>query len=214
MTKTPARLPLKRKLPNLPARGNRRERTGIREEFFLNHMKETARRLHGHPCIVAFTVFNEGWGQFNSDSAYEILKAEEPERLIDTTSGWFAQSLSDFDSEHVYFRTVTLHPMKRPMLLSECGGFVYDTRPGKRNGMVWGYGKCRSSEELTDRIADMYRRMVIPAVEKGLCGCIYTQLSDVENELNGLVSYDRNEVKVSVERIREITKDIEAALKK
>ena len=80
---------------------NDSKKNGEREEFFLSHMKQTADHLHGHPCIIAYTVFNEGWGQFNSDEAYDILKDEEPERLIDTTSGWFAGSRSDFDSEHI-----------------------------------------------------------------------------------------------------------------
>ncbi|MBP1555805.1 MAG: glycoside hydrolase family 2, partial [Oscillospiraceae bacterium] len=176
--------------------------------FFLSHMKQTAAHLHGHPCIIAYTIFNEGWGQFNSDEAYGILKAEEPDRLIDTTSGWFAGNRSDFDSEHVYFRTKKLNPGIRPMLLSECGGFVYDTDPQTGKGPVWGYGRCRSSQELTARIADMYRRMVLPAVGKGLCGCIFTQLSDVENELNGLVTYDRTVVKADPDVLRRISEEI------
>ena len=189
-------------------RRNDSKKNGEREEFFLSHMRQTADHLHGHPCVVAYTVFNEGWGQFNSDEAYDILKAEEPDRLIDTTSGWFAGNRSDFDSEHVYFRTKKLNPGIRPMLLSECGGFVYDTDPQTGKGPVWGYGRCRSSQELTARIVDMYRRMVLPAVGKGLCGCIFTQLSDVENELNGLVTYERTFVKADPDALKKISDEI------
>jgi len=189
-------------------RRNDRKKNGEREEFFLSHMRQTAAHLHGHPCIIAYTIFNEGWGQFNSDEAYDILKAEEPDRLIDTTSGWFAGSRSDFDSEHIYFRTKKLRPGVRPMLLSECGGFVFDADPQTKKGPVWGYGRCRSSQELTARIVDMYRRMVLPAVGKGLCGCIFTQLSDVENELNGLVTYDRTFVKADPDALKKISDEI------
>ncbi len=193
-------------------RSDRKKRTGTREAFFIRHMTETAEHLHSHPCVIAFTVFNEGWGQFNADEAYDLLKAQEPSRLIDAASGWFAQSKSDFDSEHVYFRTKKLRPGTRPMLLSECGGFVLDTDPENRKGSVWGYGKCTSSEELTARIEDMYERMVIPAVGRGLCGSIYTQISDVENELNGLTTYDRTRIKVDAARMKKLSEEIYSAL--
>lgn len=190
-----------------------KKKMGSREKFFLEHMRQTAAYLHEHPCVIAFTIFNEGWGQFNSDAAYRMLKTEEPSRLIDSTSGWFAQSESDFDSEHVYFKTVSLKPGERPMFLSECGGFVYDVHPHERKGAVWGYGRCLDSSELTQRIEDIYRKMIIPAIGKGLCGSIYTQLSDVENELNGLLTYDRREVKVNVKKMRELSDEICRTLK-
>ena len=82
------------------------------------------------------------------------------------------------------------------MLLSECGGYTLDTAgrtDGKKN---YGYGKCKDSSELTLRLVTMYREMVIPAISKGLCGCVYTQLSDVEGEINGLYTYDRKTCKV------------------
>jgi len=185
---------------------------GKREEFFLTHMLKTADRLYGHPCVVVYTIFNEGWGQFNSSQAYDMLKERDPSRLIDTASGWFVPERSDFDSVHIYFRTVRLKPDIRPMLLSECGGFIYETEPGK-NGRVWGYGRCESSQALTERIRSMYRKMVIPAVKDGLCGCIYTQLSDVESEINGLVTYDRETVKADPGGIREIAGWIRKELK-
>ena len=191
---------------------DRKETEGKREQFFRKHMLDTAEHLDGHPCIAVYTIFNEGWGQFNSDSMYDLLKEKHPDRLIDSASGWFSQEKSDFDSEHVYFREKTLRPGRRPMLLSECGGFILDVDPSSRKGPVWGYGKCRTPEELTDRIEHLYRNMVIPAVSRGLCGCIYTQLSDVENELNGLVSYDRKTIKAVIPRLREISRLVSGEL--
>ena len=185
----------------LPTFGMKRRRDDRKplsdhQRFFLRHSEDTLRHLYNHPCVVMYTIFNEGWGQFRSDEAYDRLKSVDPTRLYDSTSGWFAQKRSDFDSEHIYFRTADLKPKKRPMLLSECGGYTLDTAgrtDGKKN---YGYGKCKDSSELTLRIVHMYREMVIPSISAGLCGCVYTQLSDVEGEINGLYTYDRKTCKV------------------
>jgi hypothetical protein len=193
---------------------DRKGSRGKREEFFIQHMLDTAEHLDGHPCVAAYTIFNEGWGQFDSDSMYDMLKKHSPDKLIDSASGWFAQERSDIDSEHVYFREKTLKPGDRPMLLSECGGFILDTDPSAKKGPVWGYGRCRTPEQLTEKIEHLYRNMVIPAVGKGLCGCIYTQLSDVENELNGLVSYDRKKLKVLIPRLKELSGQVTEELKR
>ena len=203
-------------LPTLgfTSRNDRTEEPDERMEFFVKHMQETAFRLYGHPCIIAYTIFNEGWGQFNSDSCYDTLKNLDPTRLIDSASGWFAQSRTDFDSLHVYFRTKKLSPSpERPMLLSECGGFTLDMGK-KRKGLSWGYGRSRSSEKLTEKIEAMYEKMVIPAIASGLCGSIYTQLSDVENEINDLFTYDRSCCKVIPERMAAISQKLYSTLKK
>ena len=174
----------------------------FRKKFFEQHMRDTIKHLYNHPSVVLYTIFNEGWGQFDSDRMYEIAKELDATRLYDSTSGWFAGSKSDFDSEHVYFRNKKLKPGKRPMLLSECGGFTYKVDGHCYNpDKSYGYGACKSSEELTDRIIDMYEKMVFPAIKEGLCGVIYTQLSDVEDEINGLYTYDRKVCKVDKEKM-------------
>ena len=85
------------------------------------------------------------------------------------------------------------------MLLSECGGFTLDSADRTDGQKTYGYGKCKDSSELTLRLVSLYRDMVIPAISKGLCGCVYTQLSDVEGEINGLYTYDRKTCKVDTE---------------
>ena len=169
--------------------------------FFFDHSAETVRLLRNHPCIIAYTIFNEGWGQFDSDRIYDRLKALDPTRLFDSTSGWFARKKSDFDSEHIYFRLKKLRPKKRPLLVSECGGYSYNL---SGQNATYGYGKCASREELTERIERLYSEMILPAIGSGCCGCIYTQLSDVEDEINGLYSYDRKVCKVDKERMRTV----------
>ena len=186
-----------------------------RKRIFIEHMVETMKTLRNHPCIIAYTIFNEGWGQFESDRLYGIAKETDPTRLIDSTSGWFAQHLSDFDSKHIYFHVIPLHPKKkRAMLLSECGGYTLEVKGHlfSRIKGIFGYGKCHDEEELTDAILHMYEVMVLPAIKGGLCGCIYTQLTDVEDELNGLYTYDRAVRKVLPAPMKALSKKIRYAL--
>ncbi len=183
--------------------------TSKREKIFVEHTEETVRQLYNHPCIVAYTIFNEGWGQFNSDEMYDRVKALDGTRLIDSTSGWFAQKKNDFDSEHIYFRTKKLKIKKRPLFVSECGGYSLAVEEHLFNPKkAYGYGKTKDSHELTETIATMYRKMLIPAIAKGACGCIYTQLSDVEDEINGLYTYDRKVCKVEKELMRKVATEL------
>lgn len=175
-----------------------------RKAIFEAHAAATQAHLYNHPCIVSYTIFNEGWGQFDSDRVYANCKAADPTRIYDATSGWFAQKQSDMESLHIYFKTMQLAPTgPRPLFLSECGGY---TRPidGHRfnTEKTYGYGAAESEEALTDKILALYETMVLPSIPAGLCGCIYTQVSDVEDEVNGLYTYDREICKVTKERMR------------
>jgi len=173
------------------------------KKVFEWHMKDTLHDLYNHPCIIGYTIFNEGWGQFESDRMYEIAKSVDSTRFYDATSGWFAQTKSDLDSEHIYFRAEELHAKERPMFLSECGGFSYAVEGHMFNTeKSYGYGACKSVEELTDRIVDMYNVMVVPGIKGGVCGCVYTQVSDVEDEINGMYTYDREVCKVNKEKMQ------------
>ena len=180
-----------------------------RKAFFEQHCRDTIAHLHNHPCVIAYTIFNEGWGQYDSDRIYKMLKEMDPTRFYDSTSGWFHKKHSDVDSLHIYFRNKVLKPGKRPMLLSECGGY---TRAIEGHMFVgegnYGYGKTDSEEALTEKIEEMYDVMVFPAIEKGLCGVIYTQVSDVEDEINGLYTFDRAVCKVNGARMRAIAEKI------
>jgi len=185
-----------------------------RKAFFEQHCLETQAHLYNHPCVIAYTIFNEGWGQFDADRMYETLKKNDPTRFYDATSGWFAQKKSDVDSLHIYFRNAELHPGKRPMLLSECGGYTRAIEGHMFNpSRKYGYGKTDSEEALTDKIAEMYEKMVLPAIPQGLCGVIYTQVSDVEDEINGLYTYDREICKVNKEKMRALAQRAFSALK-
>lgn len=180
-----------------------------RKDFFRQHMLDTLKHLHNHPSVIAYTIFNEGWGQFNSDDMYHLAKTADPSRLYDSTSGWFAQKCSDFDSPHIYFRSKKLNPRNRPLLLSECGGFAMAVEGHRFNPKKkYGYGTCQNSVELTERIMALYEKMIFPAIPDGCGGCIYTQLSDVEEEINGLYTYDRQVCKVEKEELRILSQSI------
>ena len=95
------------------------------------------------------------------------------------------------------------------MFLSECGGYSYLVEGHAFNpDKTYGYGACKSSEELTDRIVAMYEGMVLPGIKGGVCGCVYTQLSDVEDEINGMYTYDREVCKVNKEKMQRLAERI------
>lgn len=191
-------------------RGNKAQR-----EIFIKHTEDTIKHLHNHPCIIGYTIFNEGWGQFQSDKLYDFIKKIDNTRFIDSTSGWFSHEKSDVDSLHIYFKTIKLPKTEKPLIVSECGGYSYPI-PGhiysKYNS--FGYGAFENSHKLTDNIVDMYEEMIIPAIGDGLSGCVYTQLSDVEDETNGLYTYDRKVCKVDKEKMIAISYKIQESIAK
>ena len=168
--------------------------------FFEKHCRDTIRYLENHPSIIYYTVFNEGWGQYDSRRIVDDLKRIDPSRIYDGASGWYKQEDgTDVESEHFYFHMIKPKPTwSKPVIISECGGFTRII-PGHSmysNG-IYGYGKSKSERSLTDRIYRMYINEVLPNIKNGICGCIYTQLSDVEEEANGLYTYDRAKCKVN-----------------
>ena len=186
---------------------------GKQKEFFKQHTKETIEHLYNHPSVIAYTIFNEGWGQFNSDEMYDYVKQLDPTRLADSTSGWFAQKKNDFDSEHIYFKVIPLEPKERPLFVSECGGYtmVVDGHYYSKYAQ-YGYGASDTKEALTKDILYMYENMILPYIQEGVCGCVYTQLSDVEDEINGLYTYDRKVCKVVKEEMLAMAEKLHSQL--
>ena len=187
-----------------------KNRTEKRKEIFEESMLETIELLHNHPSIVVYTIFNEGWGQFESDRMYALAKKADPTRLYDATSGWFAQKDNDFDSVHIYFGPRKPRFKERPVFLSEFGGFSYLVPEHIYSDKNYGYGTCKSSEELVERIVARYKELVLPYVHigNGLCGSVYTQVSDVEDEINGFYTYDRRVCKVDKQAMRRLANTI------
>ncbi len=166
---------------------------------FIDGMETTVKALKNHPCICYWTIFNEGWGQFCADEMYDRLKKLDNTRFIDSTSGWFDQKKSDVESLHVYFKPIKM-PKKsdRPIVLSEFGGYSYKPEGHVYNPYkTYGYRFFKERTDFENALDGLYRDEIIPAIKKGLCGAVYTQVSDVEDETNGLLSYDRKVLKIT-----------------
>ena len=180
-----------------------------RKNFFVKHCKDTMHYLNNHPSVIGYTIFNEGWGQVQSDEIYTELKSLDETRIFDSTSGWFHQRHSDVQSVHMYFTNRKLnHRAGKILMLTECGGFKCKISDHIAENADYGYGKNESVESLTKTIKKLYKKTVIPSIPRGLCGVIYTQLSDVENEINGIYTYDREVCKVNRKELVELFNEI------
>ncbi len=181
--------------------------------FFIQHMKDTVAHLKKFPCIALWTIFNEAWGQFTADKCYDILKSIDNTRIIDATSGWFWQNKSDVDSKHIYFKPLKLNFSSRPMLLSEYGGYVWKLDEHSFNTTkTYGYRIYKTREEMTNGVRKLLDELV-QLTKKGLCGAIYTQLSDVEDETNGILTYDRAVCKIDESEIADYGAKLQSAVK-
>ena len=181
---------------------------------FLEGAAATVKQLKNHPCICYWTVFNEAWGQFDSDNVYEKFRLLDDTRFIDSTSGWFRRSKTDVDSRHVYFRKVKLSgDGVKPLVLSEFGGKTYKAEGHIFNpDKSYGYGGCETRDALNEAVVKLYLDEILPCVKNGLCAAIYTQVSDVEDEINGLLTYDRKVEKLDAEKMLPVAAALQQAL--
>jgi hypothetical protein len=165
--------------------------------------------------LCLWTPFNEGWGQFDAGKAAALLRRLDPSRLVDEASGWYGQGGGDCQSLHVYFRPFRppRPEAERALVLSEFGGYSHQVEGHVRHpGKVFGYRKCRTLQDFQRDFAALYNGEIVPAVQKGLAASVYTQLSDVEDEVNGLLSYDREVCKVDQEETKRINSALYQAL--
>ena len=184
----------------------REDEEGRKEAY--QEFLDTIDLLYNSPCIVLWTIFNEAWGQFDAKEIYEKLKLIDPTRLYDHASGWHDQGSSDVKSMHIYKWKVKV-PNKgkiknRAFVCSECGAYILDKRlkeAKKKEGFI--YLLFNNKEDFQNEYVRFVTKEIIPAKRAGMSAFIYTQLSDVEEEMNGFVSYDRKEIKVDIPKIKE-----------
>lgn len=182
---------------------------------FREELAGMVEHLRVHPSIVCWVPFNESWGQFDSRGIAEMVRRLDPTRLIDHASGWFDQGAGDFRSRHRYVLALKPPPRrdKRPFYLSEFGGYNLAVP-----GHVWsetekfGYRHFDDRESLAAGLTQLWREQLIPLVAKGLRAAVYTQVSDVEIETNGLMTYDRKVLKVDPALMRQLNSELYAAL--
>ena len=182
-----------------------REDAEGRAQYYAE-LDELLKRLINVVSLAMWVPFNEGWGQFDAKAAVDFILKRDTTRTIDHASGWHDQHIGDTRSLHVYFRPYRFRRDKlgRAVMLTEFGGFSLREDGHCFNAKTFGYKKCTDRGELLRRFIKLYERDIIPSKEKGLCAAIYTQLSDVEDEVNGFVTYDREAVKMRPEDVRAI----------
>lgn len=187
----------------------------VTQKAFLKGAQATVKQLYNHPSIALWTIFNEGWGQFTGDKVCAMFREWDSSRIIDTASGWYICENSDVTSPHVYFWHVTLKPDTKPIVLSEYGGYTYAV-PGHtwKSDQTYGYKDFKNQGEFEKQLIKLLKTQVLPYIKDGLCSDIYTQLSDVEEELNGLMTYDREIVKVSKSKLKKIGDRLQKEMKK
>ena len=176
------------------------------QSIFLQHAMDTVDCLYSYPSVVYYTIFNEGWGQHRASERYRQLKAKDSTRIWDTASGWFYGVESDVQSEHFYFRSCMFEAREhKPLVLSEFGGYCCKIEGHSFNlDKTYGYRQCPDQKAFTEDLEALYQNEVIPMIRKGLGATVLTQLSDVEDETNGLITYDRQVVKPDEARMKQI----------
>ena len=148
--------------------------------------------LGNHPCIIGWSLFNEGWGQFDAKKACEMARRLDPSRVIDAVSGWYDQGVGDFKSQHNYFRDLRVWPdhKGRAYFVSEFGGYTHRVDGHSSLDEAYGYEPFDDIDKWRTVVRQALAHM--DALEaKGLAGYVYTQVSDIEEETNGILTYDR-----------------------
>ncbi len=185
---------------------------------YYRELKQMFDKLFSVPSIAVWVPFNEAWGQFDAAKTFTVARHMDGTRLIDHASGWFDQRVGDFHSRHIYFSKVRFcrrSSRKRIVALTEFGGYalkvdghVYDPKK------AFGYQMMKTAPELEHKLEALWINELTPQIKNGLSAIIYTQLSDVENEVNGLLTYDRQVVKVNPEHMRKINRELQLIFEK
>ena len=176
----------------------------VSREEYAHELADTVQALRCHPCIACWVPFNEGWGQFDAGKAVQALRTLDGTRLVDEASGWFDQGGGDVHSLHNYFYPLRIRPQKRTVALSEYGGIAWPMPGHEPPHKTYGYGTAKDRQELTARYKKLQLKTALPQLEKGLSALVYTQLTDVEDEVNGLFTYDRAAVKPDANAVRSV----------
>jgi beta-galactosidase/beta-glucuronidase len=158
------------------------------------------------PSIVVWVPFNEGWGQYSTCRIADVIKALDPSRLVDAVSGWALRPCGDLFDIHTYQTEVNIPAVSldRASVIGEFGGIGFPVKdhlwnPEMRN---WGYQTYQSADELWKNYKYKFNQIVEMKKSKGLSAAVYTQTTDVEGEVNGLITYDRKIIKISVDSLR------------
>lgn len=173
---------------------------------YYHELDEMLRALYHFPSIAVWVPFNEGWGQFDANKVTTFIRERDKTRLVDQASGWFDQGGGDIYSVHNYWSKLKVTPRDRAIALSEFGGYSYRVEGHSYCDKVYGYRKYSSKDTLTKGYEKLFKSQIIPAVKDGLAATVYTQVSDVEEEVNGILTFDRKEIKMNIKKVKELNK--------
>jgi len=177
---------------------------------YYRELDELIDSLYNSVSVAMWVPFNEGWGQFNAKEAVRRILAKDTTRTIDHASGWHDQFIGDIKSLHVYFKPYKFKKdkLRRAVVLSEFGGYNCMIQGHSFNTKDFGYKKSANSAELLNLYRELYEQQIIPAKSKGLCATVYTQVTDVEDEVNGLLTYDRKVEKLPTEELLRLNRQL------
>lgn len=184
-----------------------RESQQSREDY-RRELTATVDLLYNCVALMLWTPFNEGWGQFDAARTAEKLKALDPTRLVDHASGWHDQKAGDLNSRHIYFSRIRIPQDRRISALTEYGGYSCQIPEHSWLDAGFGYRMYPTTAELQDAFLQLHEKEIRPQIAKGLSAIIYTQLSDVEGEVNGLVTWDRRVVKYDPAVVRRLLDEL------
>jgi len=181
--------------------------SGQNRADFKQELQKMVDALYNAPSIGMWVIFNEGWGQFDAEKFYNWLKVYDPTRYIDHASGWHDQQIGELKSVHIYLNKLAMpgNIKDRAVIISEFGGYCLSL-PGHlwKNSRLIGYRKYPTSEAFRAAYQALISDQLKPLIAEGLAGAVFTQLTDVEIETNGLLTYDREVIKVDLETLRRL----------
>jgi hypothetical protein len=192
--------------PGVYGRATDKDRTAASENAYRTEWDAIRQSLYNFPCIVVWVPFNEGWGQFKTKDIVTHTMQQDPSRLVNSASGGNFEPVGHIIDLHNYPDPLMPDPAlfgkKQILVLGEFGGLGLPleghTWQQKNN---WGYQSFTNQEELLKRYTDFVNR--IPnLIQHGLSAAVYTQITDVEVEINGLITYDRKVIKMPEDRLK------------
>jgi hypothetical protein len=189
-----------------PGKGEITRSAESAKQFELE-LKRMIDGLHNHPCIVMWVVFNEGWGQYNTARLTKWVGEYDPTRLINCASGWNDMKVGDVHDVHRYPGPASPDPEPaRAAVLGEFGGLGLGIEKHTWSEKQWGYRTVKDRQDLTRKYEQLLAGVWKFKDRPGLSAAVYTQITDVETEVNGLLNYDRAIIKVDVERIAAVNR--------
>ena len=189
--------------------GNELKRTAESEAIYKREWKEIMDNLYSYPCIVVWVPFNEAWGQFKTVEIAEWTKSYDPTRLVNSSSGGnHFQTADILDVHHYPGPKMPLYDARRVTVLGEYGGIGLPVQGHLwQTDKNWGYTQFKNTTETTDLYVK-YAEELIKLSKAGYSGAVYTQTTDVEGEVNGFMTYDREIDKMDFERVNKVNKEV------